>query len=103
MCVVWLILRVAPYLLDFTARKVAAIEQIIASKAEVFFGTSTSTFSKEIHLERYLDGFDWTADVSLTLLPGGDTAKMCDYEGASNGGKRSAILRMWLLRLMLFM
>lgn len=74
----------------FSSLQVAIIEQIVASKADVFFGTSTSTFTKEIMLERKLEGFDWTDGTSFCLLPEGANIPMCDYSTATGGKKCEA-------------
>jgi hypothetical protein len=71
----------------FSSLQVATIEQALAAKAKVFFGSSTSTFSKQVHLERRVLGYSWDGDACLTLRPGGKLANMCQYH--AGGGAHS--------------
>ena len=65
----------------FTSLQVATIEQALAAKATVFFGSTTSTFSKQVHLERRVLGYSWEDESCVTLFPEGVLAKMC-FQGA---------------------
>jgi hypothetical protein len=69
----------------YSSLQVAAIEQSLAAKGKTFIGTSTSTFSKQIHLERRVLGHSWTDESCVTLLGDGAFAKMCDYTKPGGG------------------
>ena len=63
------------------------IEQALAAKAKVFLGSSTSTFSKQIHLERKVLGYSWDDESCVSLLADGTLTKMCNYAKPASGGK----------------
>jgi hypothetical protein len=71
----------------FSSLQVAAIEQSLASMGKVFVGSTTSTFSKQIHLERRANGYSWEDGSCVTLLGDGTLAKMCNY-GKPGGGPK---------------